>query len=104
EIIGDVEEIEKEIKNALMTIARKLKVYITERRKEEEAKKKLITYLKYIPEVSRSLAVFEVNSKDPEKLSSISKDIELKLIDLVSRKLDLKDIHDYAKQVKVEAE
>ncbi|MEM0373207.1 MAG: DNA topoisomerase VI subunit B, partial [Sulfolobales archaeon] len=52
ESIAEVEEIEKEIKNAIMQAGRKLKEYIHENKKEEEIKKKLITYLKYIPEVS----------------------------------------------------
>ncbi|MCY0859472.1 MAG: DNA topoisomerase VI subunit B [Sulfolobaceae archaeon] len=105
EVIGDVEEIEKEIRNAIMEAARKLRLYIAEKRKEEEAKKKLITYLKYIPEVSRSLAVFEVaNKEDVVKLNSIVNEIQTKLLELVSKRLELKDILEYAKQVKVESE
>ncbi|MEM4139137.1 MAG: DNA topoisomerase VI subunit B, partial [Sulfolobaceae archaeon] len=93
ESIAEVEEIEKEIKNAIMQAGRKLKEYIHEKKKEEEIKKKLITYLKYIPEVSRSLAVFVTNDKS--KLQESENAIKSKLIQLVSNKLGLKEIESF---------
>ena len=89
ESIADVEEIEKEIKLAVMDVARKLKAYITEKKKEEEARKKLITYLKYIPEVSRSLAIFASGEK--EKIDGVQQDLREKLLKLVLKKLELED-------------
>ncbi|MFP3169780.1 MAG: DNA topoisomerase VI subunit B [Sulfolobaceae archaeon] len=89
ESIADVEEIEKEIKLALMDVARQLKAYISEKKKEEEAKKKLITYLKYIPEVSRSLAIFVAGEK--EKVPEVQNSIREQLLNLVLKKLEIED-------------
>jgi DNA topoisomerase VI, B subunit len=89
ESIADVEEIEKEIKLALMDVARQLKTYISEKKKEEEAKKKLITYLKYIPEVSRSLAIFVAGEK--EKVPEVQNSIREQLLNLVLKKLEIED-------------
>ncbi|BFI74123.1 DNA topoisomerase VI subunit B [Sulfurisphaera ohwakuensis] len=90
ESIADVEEIEKEIKLALMDVARKLKKYITEKRKEEEAKKRLITYLKYIPEVSRGLALFLVGG-DKQKIGDAYSDLREKLLKIALNKLEVND-------------
>lgn len=93
ESIAEVEEIEKEIKNAIMQAARRLKDYIHEKKKEEEVKRRLITYLKYIPEVSRSLSVFITDDKS--KLKENEEMIKSKLIQLVSNKLGLKEIESF---------
>jgi DNA topoisomerase-6 subunit B len=87
ESISDVEEIEREIKNAIQEVARRLERYISEKRKEMEAKMKLITYLKYIPEVSQSLAAFVVNKRDTQ--NDVYKELKLKLTDLVFQRLGL---------------
>ncbi len=56
ESIADVPEVEKEIENALREVLRKLRVYITRKRKEREEAEKAVSIAKYIPEVSRALS------------------------------------------------
>jgi DNA topoisomerase-6 subunit B len=73
-----------------MEVARSLKVYITEKKREEEAKKRLLTYLKYIPELARSLSTFMVNGKK-EEMPKIQEQLQNKMIDLVVTKLNIKD-------------
>ena len=87
ESIAEVEEIEKEIKNAIMEVARKMLKYIIKKRKEEEARMKLITYLKYTPEVSKSLAVFLTDKRDINVPQY--NEIKQKLLELVLKKLSL---------------
>lgn len=90
ESIADVEEIEKEIKIALMEVGRELKIYLSEKKKEEEAKKRLITYLKFIPEVSRGLALFLTNG-DKQKLSDAHTELREKLLRIALNKLEVND-------------
>ena len=90
ESIADVEEIEKEIKLALMEVGRKLKRYMIEKRKEEEAKKRLITYLKYIPEVSKGFALF-VSSGDKKKAAEVESELKEKLLKLALNRLEIND-------------
>ncbi len=101
ESIADVEEIEKEIKNGIMEVARKLRLYISEKKKEEEARKKMLTYLKYIPEIARSLAVFATDDKK-ELIPKVQDEIQSKLFEIVKKKLDVKDEEEY-KMYRVEA-
>ncbi|PVU76974.1 DNA topoisomerase VI subunit B, partial [Acidianus hospitalis] len=101
ESIADVEEIEKEIKNGIMEVSRKLRLYISEKKKEEEARKKMLTYLKYIPEIARSLAVFATDDKK-ELIPKVQDEIQSKLFEIVKKKLDVKDEEEY-KMYKVEA-
>jgi DNA topoisomerase-6 subunit B len=103
ESIAEVEDIEKEIKNTLMEVARKLKQYLSEKKKEEEAKKKLLTYLKYVPEVSRSFAVFLSNGSK-ELIFKYQSEIEDELFRIISKKLNLTDIEEYRKMYKVDSE
>jgi DNA topoisomerase-6 subunit B len=95
ESIAEVEEIEREIKNGIMQAGRKLKEYLHEKKKEEEIKKKLITYLKYVPEVSRSFAVILNNGIKDDKLGQLEEEIKIKLFELISKKLELKEIELY---------
>jgi DNA topoisomerase-6 subunit B len=90
ESVSDVEEIEREIKNAVQEVARKLERYISEKKKEMEAKMKLITYLKYIPEVSQSLATFIANKRDMQ--SDVYKELKAALTNLVLKRLNLNDV------------
>jgi len=90
ESIADVEEIEKEIKLALMDVGRELKKYMVEKKKEEEAKKRLITYLKYIPEVSKGLALF-VASGDKKKAVEVESELREKLLKIALNKLEVND-------------
>ncbi len=88
ESIADVPEIEHEIKSAVREAARKLRLYLSKKRKEEEAKKKLVTILKYVPEVARSLSVL---SKKPGSKNGLSEEmIEAMLMKLVQEKVAAK--------------
>ncbi len=79
ESIADVPEIRREIKLALQEVARRLKVYLAKKIKEEEKRKRVISLAKYIPEVSRALAIIAGNGD--EKLSRL---LTEKLIDIVA--------------------
>ena len=57
ESVADVPEIEQELRNALREAARRLREYLLQKRKEEEAKRRVITFMKYTPEIAKSLAV-----------------------------------------------
>ncbi|BCU68359.1 DNA topoisomerase VI subunit B [Sulfolobales archaeon HS-7] len=100
ESIADVEEIEKELKNGLMEAARRLKLYLSEKKKEESARRKALTYMKYIPEVSRSLAIFKAGKK--EEARQYEQDITNKLKTLIAERLNMKDLQ-LLEEVKVEA-
>jgi len=56
EAIADVEEIEKEIENAIKEAARRLRSHIIKIEKIYELQKKKVTFEKYIPEVARALS------------------------------------------------
>ncbi|MEM0043614.1 MAG: DNA topoisomerase VI subunit B [Sulfolobales archaeon] len=64
ESVADVPEIEKEIENGVKELARRLRTYINRRKKLEEELKKAYTFLKYIPEVARSLSVFYEDKRE----------------------------------------
>ena len=66
ESISEVPEIESEVRNAVQEVGRRLKSYLYRKGRQEEAKRKIVTIAKYIPEVARSLAVI---SKPPDKWS-----------------------------------
>jgi len=100
ESIAEVEEIEKEIKYGIMEVARNLRLFISQKKKEEETKKRMLTYLKYIPEVARSLSVFLADGKKTDA-DKHSQELKTKLFEIVARKLDLKDLEEY-KLYKVE--
>ncbi len=89
ESIAEVPEIEKEIKNAIREVARKLRTYILKKRREEELRKKAITYIKYIPEIASSLAAL---SRPPTAEINggglTAKEIEIMLLHLVKHKLE----------------
>jgi DNA topoisomerase-6 subunit B len=65
ESIADVPEIRKEVKLAIQEVARRLRKYLSKKKREEELKKKVVNIAKYIPEVVRALAVIS----DGENLS-----------------------------------
>ena len=64
ESISEVPEIESEIRAAVQEVARRLRVYLSRKKREAEVRRKIVTIAKYIPEVARSLAML---SKPPEK-------------------------------------
>jgi DNA topoisomerase-6 subunit B len=79
ESIADVPVIEREIEEGVRVVARSLKLYIMRKHKEEEAMRKAITVMKYIPEVANAMAVFARSNPEP-----IDKNLlELKLFELV---------------------
>ena len=83
ESIADVPIIEQEIENGIRQVARTLKAYLTRKRKEEEMVRKVVTIIKYIPDVARSLATFTRASKPkipPEEL-------EKKLFEIIKSKV-----------------
>jgi len=79
ESIADVPEIEREIIAAIREVARKLKMYLSKKRKEMEEAEKAVTIAKYIPEVAQALAKIVDNVK-PE-------DLESRLLALLNQKL-----------------
>ncbi len=93
ESIGDVPEIESEIRNAVQEVARKLRVYMSRKRREAEVRRKIITLAKYIPEIARSLAML---SKPPEKWEPPRPEEERRLVEalvrLVSRHVEVPSI------------
>ena len=86
DVIADVPEIENEIRLAVQEVARRLKRYLIKKRKEEELAEKIITFLKYVPEIARSLTVLSI---DPEKRKPLTneKEIEEKLKELIAKKV-----------------
>ncbi len=57
ESVAEAPEIEQELRNALREAARKLREYLLKKKREEEAKRRIVTFMKYTPEVAKSLAV-----------------------------------------------
>ncbi len=57
ESIADVEVIHREIKLAILDVARRLRNYLSKKIREEEKRKRLVNIAKYIPEITRALAV-----------------------------------------------
>ena len=97
ESVAIVPEIEKEIANAVKEAARKLRSYLLMKKREEEAKKRVSTFLRYIPEVTRSLSsIFHLNS-DSEK------ELERKLMQIMLNKINLDDpkIKEYIEKTEI---
>ncbi|MCE4618228.1 MAG: DNA topoisomerase VI subunit B [Desulfurococcales archaeon] len=93
ESIGDVPEIESEIRAGVWEVARRLRIFLSRKRREAEVRRKIITLAKYIPEVARSLAMI---SKPPEKWSPPRPEDEEKLVEalvkLVARNVELPNL------------
>lgn len=62
ESVAEVQEIESEVRNGVREVCRMLKTYLLSKEREEEIKRKILTYVKYIPEVARGLSIL---SRDP---------------------------------------
>ena len=84
ESLADVPELRREIKLAIMEVARRLKQHLSKKAKEEEARKKAETIAKYIPEVARSLALILASGE--LELRVMRENIAEKLIQIVSRR------------------
>ncbi|PWV37411.1 MAG: DNA topoisomerase VI subunit B [Desulfurococcaceae archaeon] len=80
ESIADVPEIEAEIRNGLREVARRLRNYLSRKKREEEAARRAYSIIKYIPEISRSLSTI-VGADSGESI------IEEKLLSLARAKL-----------------
>lgn len=84
ESIADIPEVRKEVKLAIMEVARGLKQYLLKKTREEEAKRRAESIAKYIPEVARSLAL--ILASQEEELDVFRKDIVTKLTTVVSKR------------------
>jgi len=101
ESISDVIEIEKEIKNAVSQVARKLKDYLTQLKKREEAKKRLLNFLKYSSEVANSLAYIKTNG-DEKKIKDEENKLRRQLIEIIKTRLGAKEeIDEVVKKLEV---
>ncbi|PNV80141.1 MAG: DNA topoisomerase VI subunit B [Fervidicoccus sp.] len=84
ESIAPVEELRKEIEAAVQEVARRLRVYLTKKRKKQEAQEKLRLFMKYIPEIAQNLAYFVTDGKE---LREASKSLERELLEMAKRKV-----------------
>ncbi|MET1102091.1 MAG: DNA topoisomerase VI subunit B [Pyrodictiaceae archaeon] len=57
ESVAEVPEIEHELRSALKEAARGLRRYLLEKKKEEETRKRITAFMKYAPEVAKSLSL-----------------------------------------------
>ncbi|UXD21767.1 DNA topoisomerase VI subunit B [Ignicoccus pacificus DSM 13166] len=88
ESVMEVPEIEREIRLAVQEVARKLKRYLTKKEKEEELQKKVITFMKYVPEVARSLSVLSIDPETKKKKYD-ERSLEEKLKEIIAKKLGI---------------
>ncbi len=80
ESIADVDVIHKEIKLAILDVARKLRNYLSAKIREEEKRKKLVNIAKYIPEITRALGI--ILREDGVPIDKLTE----KLVETVSRR------------------
>ncbi|KSW11897.1 DNA topoisomerase VI [Pyrodictium occultum] len=85
ESVADVPEIEHELRNALREAARRLREYLLQKKREEEAKKRVVTFMKYTPEVAKSLATILKDYNVGEK------DVREMLLSAMKRRLKIED-------------
>ncbi|WP_069807258.1 DNA topoisomerase VI subunit B [Vulcanisaeta thermophila] len=95
EAIADVPEIESEIRNAIREVARKLRLYITRKEKEQELLMKYAVFTMYSEEVVNALSY--VTNTDPDKLRRSMRE-------LIARKLKLDRIERALKEGKLTEE
>lgn len=90
ESISDVPELEAEIRNGVLELARRLKRFIAAKEREAEVMRKILVLSKYIPEIARSLKVL---SKDPGSWKPLEpgeeRDIVDALVSLVAKNIEL---------------
>ncbi len=88
ESVADVVEIERELANAVKEVARKLRNYLAAKKREEEVRRRITTFLRYIPEVARGLAtIFHTNGISEKELEERLKQAMAKRIGLEEKKL-----------------
>jgi DNA topoisomerase-6 subunit B len=90
ESISDVPELEAEIRNGVLELARRLKRFIAAKEREAEVMRKILVLSKYIPEIARSLKVL---SRDPGSWKPLEpgeeRDIVDALVSLVAKNMEL---------------
>ncbi|MEB3851938.1 MAG: DNA topoisomerase VI subunit B [Desulfurococcales archaeon] len=82
ESISEVPEIEAEIRAAVQEVARRLRAYLSRKKREAEVRRKIVTISKYIPEVARSLAVL---SKPPDRWEPPRPEEEREIVEALVR-------------------
>ncbi|MDK6027810.1 DNA topoisomerase VI subunit B [Ignisphaera sp. 4213-co] len=82
ESIAEVPILENEIEEGVRHVARSLKLYLARKQKEEEAARKAITLIKYIPEIASALVVFAKSNPEPVNVETL----ESKLFELVKNR------------------
>jgi len=83
ESIADIPEIKREVKLAVMEIARELKHHLVRKAREKEMMRKVEVLAKYIPEVARSLATILGDNNSKSKVEAA---LARKLIEYISKK------------------
>ncbi|MEM4661860.1 MAG: DNA topoisomerase VI subunit B [Desulfurococcaceae archaeon] len=103
ESIADVPELRKEIKLAVMEVARGLKQYLSKKAKEEEAMRRAESVAKYVPEVARSLAL--ILAEKEMQFTALKNSIREKLVSIVSKKtgMPISLVETVVKSVEAEA-
>ncbi len=89
ESVANVREIADEIRAAVQELARKLRMYLSRKRRLMEAEEKLRVFMKYIPEVARSLAIIACNGVG-EPNQELQKKLEEKLKVIALRKVKMR--------------
>ncbi len=90
ESVADVPEIEREIENGLRELARRLRIYLNRKKKLEEEMRRIYTFLKYIPEVSRGLSILYTTNSSFDK--KIYEEIQAKLLEMAREKTSIRGI------------
>jgi DNA topoisomerase-6 subunit B len=83
ESIADIPEIRREVKLAIMEVARELKRYLVKKVKEKEVMRRVEILAKYIPEVARSLTIILGDNSSKNRIEAA---LTRKLIEYVSRR------------------
>ncbi len=91
ESIADVPEVEHEVELAVREVARRLKRYLSKKRREREEAEKAVTIAKYIPDVARGLA--KISGKVKEEM------LEKELLKMLNMRLKSFKINSVAEVV-----
>ena len=75
--IADMEDVRKELRFALMEVGRQINSYLRRKQKRYERHTKKMTLVKYVPEVAKAVATLSGAKK---------KDLELKMMDMITKK------------------
>ena len=105
ESVSDVPEIENEIRNAIQIVARKLRLHLSRKRREYEARRRITTLAKYVPEIARSISIM---LKPPTKWSPPQPEeeekIEKKLLSTIAETIGVpvEELQNIIKAVEIE--